>query len=75
MNTNEIILALVEKYGFRLPDDVRVGWFFTDSVDICHLTDQQAHDLIACEFARQAGKPEGDTASVLRGLYITIEQK
>ena len=58
MNTDEMILALIERHGFVLPEGLkwnRHGFWTTYGVDSrdVELTDQQAHDLCACEFARQ----------------------
>ena len=63
MTTDEIILALVERHGFTLPRGLHraVGLvcsrWWTEPLVVGGvnnlLTDQQAHDLCACEFARQ----------------------
>ena len=66
MNTDEMILALVEKYRFTLPihyagnKHATHRWFidermsFGDGQNVAMLTDQQAHDLCAMHFARES---------------------
>lgn len=66
MNTDEMILALVDRHGFTLPIHYAGNkhaihrWFidervsFEDGQNLAMLTDQQAHDLCAMHFAREA---------------------
>lgn len=61
MTTDEKIVWLTQ-HGFTLPDGLidmhgrhaTHRWFQNDGVDACRLTSQQAYDLCAMHFAREA---------------------
>lgn len=72
MTTDEMIMDLVTKHGFRLPECLEPGfpdgggpdWYIQATImDVSSLSaiePQQAHDLCAAEFARQAAERQHD---------------
>ena len=82
MNTDDKIMELVNKHGFKLPDGLESPvpsvidrWYrYAEYGYVAMIPTQQAHDLCAMAFARQIpGRPVASDREAIVPVYVYLQ--